>query len=95
MAVTGSRKISLTLVSHMPLFNAEADMLRNGRHVGSRAIRSFLELHQPDLCIWGHIHESKGLDHVSDTPVYNSGMLKQGGWPTIQLNQSQLRVTLQ
>ena len=89
------RKIPLVLVSHVPPYNTKTDMLYNGRHVGSRAIRSFIEQHQPDLCITGHIHESKGSDNINKTPIYNSGMLRQGGWLTIDLNQSKLKVILQ
>ena len=51
-------------------------------------------LHQPDLCITGHIHEARGKDTVGKTPVYNPGMLRQDGWLTIHVNQSQLEITL-
>jgi len=89
------RTIPLVLVSHVPPYNTKTDKLHNGRHVGSRAIRSFIEQHQPDLCISGHIHESKGIDSIDNTPIYNSGMLRQGGWITINLSQSKLEVSLQ
>lgn len=89
------RKIPLILVSHSPPYNTTTDRLYNRRHVGSRAIRSFIEQHQPDLCIAGHIHESKGIDTIENTPIYNPGMLRQGGWVTIHLNKSKLKVTLQ
>jgi Icc-related predicted phosphoesterase len=63
--------------------------------VGSKAIRAIIEKYQPDLCITGHIHESKGIDSIFGTPIYNHGMLRQGGWVTIDIKQSQLEITLQ
>jgi len=89
------RKIPLILVSHTPPYKTLLDKLHNGKHVGSKAIRSIIEQHQPDLCITGHIHESKGQDTIINTPIYNPGMLKHGGWLTIHLNQSHIKATLQ
>lgn len=89
------RKIPLILVSHVPPFNTAVDRLYSGKHVGSKAIRAAIEHYQPDLCITGHIHEAKGRDTINNTPVYNHGMLGQGGWVTITVNQSQLEITLQ
>lgn len=90
-----NRKIPRILISHVPPFNTEVDKLHNGKHVGSKAIRSVIELYQPELCVTGHIHEAKGTDTILKTPVYNHGMLRQGGWVTIDIRQSQLEITLQ
>jgi Icc-related predicted phosphoesterase len=90
-----NRKIPMILVSHVPPFNTEVDTLYNGRHVGSKAIRTVIEQYQPDLCITGHIHEAKGKDMILNTPIYNHGMLRQGGWVTIDIIQSQIEITLQ
>jgi Icc-related predicted phosphoesterase len=90
-----NRKIPRILISHVPPFNTEVDKLHNGKHVGSKGIRSVIELYQPELCITGHIHEAKGKDTILKTPVYNHGMLRQGGWVTIDIRQSQLEITLQ
>jgi len=89
------RKIPQILFSHVPPIDTKVDRLHNGKHVGSKAIRTIIEKYQPDLCITGHIHESKGTDSISNTPIYNHGMLRQGGWVTIDLKQSQLEITLQ
>ena len=88
------RKIPQILISHVPPLNTAVDKLHNGKHVGSKAIRSIIEQYQPDLCIAGHIHEAKGHDMIGKTPVYNHGMLRQGGWIHIDIQQSQLTVTL-
>jgi Icc-related predicted phosphoesterase len=90
-----NRKIPQILVSHVPPFNTQVDKLHNGKHVGSKAIRTVIEKYQPDLCITGHIHEAKGKDKILKTPIYNHGMLRQGGWISIDIQQSQLQITLQ
>ena len=68
------------LVYHTPPVQTSADRLLNGNHVGSRAVRSFIEERQPLLCLTGHIHESRGEDHIGRTLVLNPGMLKDGGY---------------
>ncbi len=90
-----NKKILQIFVSHVPPFNTAVDKLRSGRHVGSKAIRTIIEQYQPDVCITGHIHEAKGHDMILNTPIYNHGMLRQGGWVTIDIRQSQLEITLQ
>lgn len=90
-----NKKIPTILISHVPPFDTKIDSLHSGKHVGSRAIRTIIEKHQPDLCISGHIHEAKGQDMIFNTPVYNPGMLRLGGWVTIDITQSQLKITLQ
>lgn len=89
-----SRRIPQILVSHVPPHNTLVDRLHNGRHVGSKAIRSIIEQFQPDLCITGHIHEARGKDTIGRTRIYNPGMLRQDGWLTIHVNQSQLEIDL-
>lgn len=88
------RKIPIILLSHVPPIETKVDTLYNGKHVGSKAIRSIIEKYQPELCIVGHIHEAKGYDTIGATPVYNHGMLRQGGWLHVELVQSHLSVTL-
>ncbi|MDH5299045.1 MAG: metallophosphoesterase [Desulfobulbaceae bacterium] len=76
--VTGaSRHI---LVSHAPPAGTATDRLASNTHVGSRAVRAFIEQYQPDLCLTGHIHEARGSDHIGRTLIINPGMLCRGGW---------------
>lgn len=89
------RKIPTLFVSHVPPANTAVDCLYSGKHVGSRAVRTIIEKYQPDLCITGHIHEGKGKDTILNTPVYNPGMLKAGGWVTINIINSEINVELQ
>jgi Icc-related predicted phosphoesterase len=65
-------------VLHSPPLETACDVIGGGAHVGSRAIRAFLERHQPALSLSGHIHESPRLsgsyrDAIGRTPVVNPG----------------------
>lgn len=88
------KHIPLILVSHAPPLNTSVDRLRDGTSVGSSAIRRFIEDKQPDLCICGHIHEAAGMDMIGRTPIYNPGMLRDGGWLEIDIINSELSTTL-
>jgi len=68
------------LVSHPPPHGTATDRLRNGAHVGSTAIREFIEAEQPHFCLTGHIHESREVDTLGDTLILNPGMLGSPGW---------------
>ena len=82
------------LVSHTPPLQTRADRLLNGNHVGSRAVRSFIEEKQPLLCLTGHIHESRGEDHIGRTLVLNPGMIKEGGYIEVLYQNSELSAVL-
>jgi Icc-related predicted phosphoesterase len=45
-------------VFHSPPYATALDRLADGRAVGSRAVRAFIEEYQPPLTLHGHIHES-------------------------------------
>jgi Icc-related predicted phosphoesterase len=79
---------------HCPPFNTKLDLapkldkkLRpvyffgqaEAEHVGSKAIRKFIEEHQPLLGLHGHIHESYASDHIGNTLVLNPGSEYQQG----------------
>lgn len=86
--------IPVVLISHVPPYDTKVDRLRNGKHVGSSAVRSYIEKHQPDVCITGHIHEARGEDTIGKTHIINPGALIQGGWAEITYIQSTLQATL-
>ncbi|GAH46051.1 unnamed protein product, partial [marine sediment metagenome] len=81
-------------VSHAPPFNTKVDMLQSGRHVGSTAVREFIEKYQPDLCVTGHIHEAKGEDYIGRTLIINPGMLKNRGYVKIFKEKGLLKAVL-
>lgn len=65
-------------VLHSPPRETRCDVMSGGRHVGSRAIRAWVEKHQPPLVLSGHIHESPRVsgawqDTVGRSIVVNPG----------------------
>jgi len=57
-----------------------------GAHVGSEAVRKFIEEKQPQLAISAHIHEGRGTDEIGRTKLINSGRFPEGyvGFATIE-----------
>ncbi|HID31752.1 MAG TPA: hypothetical protein EYP24_00030 [bacterium (Candidatus Stahlbacteria)] len=63
----------LVLISHPPPYGTLVDRTVGGSHVGSKAVRSFIEEYQPELAVCGHIHEAKGEDSIGRTRIINPG----------------------
>lgn len=82
------------LVSHTPPVQTKTDRLVNGNHVGSKAVRTFIEEKQPLLCLTGHIHESRGQDYIGRTLVLNPGMMKDGGYIEVIYQNGDLSTAL-
>ena len=49
------------LICHAPPLDTDLDRIRPGVHAGSRAVRDFIEKHQPKHFFCGHIHEAEGV----------------------------------
>ena len=67
-------------VLHSPPRDTVCDVISTRQHVGSRAIRVFIEAQQPRLVLSGHIHESPRIsgawrDRLGRTPVVNPGQI--------------------
>ncbi|MFH1849961.1 MAG: metallophosphoesterase [archaeon] len=65
-------------VFHAPPFGTNLDLVSGGIHVGSKAIRLFIEEKQPLLTLHGHIHESplisgSHIDKIGRTICINPG----------------------
>jgi Icc-related predicted phosphoesterase len=60
-------------VSHAPPINTNVDRTIFGKHVGSTAVRDFIEKHQPDIVLCGHIHEARGTDRIGTSLIINPG----------------------
>jgi Icc-related predicted phosphoesterase len=65
-------------VLHSPPRDTRCDLIGARLHVGSRAIRAFIESRQPPLVLSGHIHESPRVsgawrDTIGRTVVVNPG----------------------
>ena len=57
-------------------------------------MRAFIEEHQPEVCITGHIHESAGVDRIGRTVVVNAGALRDGGYIVVDANPDGLTAEL-
>lgn len=84
----------LVLVSHTPPHGTSADKLGSGAHVGSLAVRAFIERVRPGVCITGHIHEARSVDAIGPTVVINPGELAGGGYVRLDYDGSKLEATL-
>ena len=65
-------------VIHCPPYQTKCDVLFNGQHIGSEAVRRWIEQRQPLLTLHGHIHESPEMsgafcDRIGATCVVNPG----------------------
>ena len=67
----------MILITHSPPFQTKLDRAQKGSF-GSRAIRAWIEEHQPYLTLHGHIHESPDVsgaywDRIGDSLAINPG----------------------
>jgi len=64
----------LVLICHAPPLDTKLDRVRDGLHAGSRAVREFIEQHQPRDFFCGHIHEAEGVvEQLGSTRAQNVG----------------------
>jgi uncharacterized protein len=82
------------LFSHAPPVKTHTDRLLNGKHVGSTAVRSYIEEKQPLLCLTGHIHESAAQDSIGRTQVINSGAIRNGGYIDVLFKEGEISASL-
>ncbi|MEA4857352.1 MAG: metallophosphoesterase family protein [Solidesulfovibrio sp.] len=73
----------LVMVCHTPPYGTATDVVGGGTHVGSRAVRAFIERVQPAVCLTGHIHEARAVDAIGATTVVNPGALAGGGYARV------------
>jgi Icc-related predicted phosphoesterase len=72
-------------VPHAPPKGTALDKILIGKHVGSAAVRGFVEKHQPDVLICGHIHESRGTDVLGKSQMVNCGTAGRGHYAVIEI----------
>ena len=78
------------LVTHAPPLNTKLDVIPAGAHVGSEAVRKFIEATQPDASICSHIHESKGPDVIGKTHMLNCGRFPEGYCGLISIEKGEI-----
>ena len=75
-------------VPHAPPSNTKLDRILAGAHVGSTAVREFIEKKQPDVVLCGHIHEARGRDSIGKTQIVNCGPAGKGYYAVIELGDT-------
>lgn len=63
---------------HAPPYNTALDLTKKIEHVGSKAIRRFIEENSPPMTFHGHIHESvdmseRHIDRIGNTFCFSAG----------------------
>jgi len=76
--VYGTRPDKTVYAMHCPPDNTALDQLVGGMHVGSLAIREFIEETKPLLTLHGHIHETvdvsgRFVERIGDTYSFSAG----------------------
>tara|TARA_X000001036_G_scaffold437980_1_gene484644 strand:- start:667 stop:1701 length:1035 start_codon:yes stop_codon:yes gene_type:complete len=79
-SASSSPLLTKVWVNHGPPFDTIGDLTHRNERVGSKALRSFIAEHQPDITLHGHIHESVLLHggktfncQIGNTIVASSG----------------------
>ncbi|MGH2569554.1 MAG: metallophosphoesterase family protein [Bacteroidota bacterium] len=72
-------------VPHAPPRDTNVDKIMIGMHVGSTAVREFIETYQPDAAVCGHIHEARGMDAIGKTTIVNCGPVGRGYYAVIEI----------
>ncbi|MBI2651845.1 metallophosphoesterase [Candidatus Woesearchaeota archaeon] len=74
-------------VIHAPPLNTKLDIITAGVHVGSKAVREFIEKEQPLLTLHGHIHESPKMSGYWQDKIGNTTCINVGSsYPEDKLN---------
>ncbi len=76
------------VLSHAPPRAEQVDLTGQGRHVGSTALRAFIDRVQPALVACGHIHEGRGIEALGRTLVVNCGAAANGSYALAEIDQT-------
>lgn len=82
------------LLAHVPPHHTTLDRTMLGCHVGSRAVREFLDEHPVKLFLCGHIHEARGYQTMGPTTLVNCGPARRGNYAVISLDDTSVDVQL-
>ena len=73
-----SSPVRTIYVCHTPPYQTPLDQMHGGRHVGSHALRTFIEAYNPLLTLHGHIHEAPQLTGVYATQIGTTWCMNPG-----------------
>jgi hypothetical protein len=79
-------------VTHNPPARTGLDMIYTGAHVGSEAVRKFIEEKKPMVAVSAHIHEARGVDNIGGTKIINSGRFPEGNCGLISIKNGKADV---
>jgi Icc-related predicted phosphoesterase len=77
------------LVVHGPPKGTKLDLIK-GKHVGSQAIRDFVESKKPALVISAHIHENEGQDTIGPSTVFYPGPVYEGKYGIVEIKDGKV-----
>ncbi len=83
---------NFVLISHIPPYGA-GDIGR-GQHLGSKAIREYVERNNPLAVCCGHIHEARSISSIGRTKVVNAGPAKDGFYAEIKISGNTVEAEL-
>jgi len=75
-------------VPHAPPYGSRLDIIHAGFHVGSTAVREFIENEEPDVVICGHIHEARGQDMIGKSRIVNCGTAAHGYYAIVDIGKA-------
>lgn len=81
------------LVSHSPPYGLDVDFTGT-KHIGSKAIKKFIEERQPILVSCGHAHEGRDVVKIGRSTVVNAGPAKNGYCAVIELERDGVEAEL-
>lgn len=67
----------LIYLTHIPPLGG-LDVMWNGQNMGLAPFRTFDEIKQPLMHVFGHIHEKRGIDSIKDTMLVNCAVSGNG-----------------
>ncbi len=81
--IRGVQKV--IVITHQPP-RGTRDTIYTGERTGSVGLRRFVEEHQPELLLCGHIHEDRGEAMIGRTRIINVGEMRRGHAALIELS---------
>lgn len=81
------------LLAHQPPYGTVCDKIAGLGHVGSHAVRAWIERVQPLVCFCGHIHEAQGMDTIGKTVIVNPAPIWQSSsYAYLEIENDEVRV---
>src|SRR5438445_2250792 len=81
-------------VTHIPPMGTKIDRIFSGAHVGSEAVRKFIEEKKPEVAVSSHVTEAKGIDEIGNTKIMNTGKFPEGYCGFISINNREVNLKI-